>query len=186
MAEFASRGSANTALALGGTALGLGVLNGGLGNLLGGWGNCGCSENTAVNRYELGQEQTIARLQSEISLRDANIFTDQKIATTYAALNNEIKELTAKVNEMDKTLAVKCTQIEGTFAVLGERMTAQGNQFMAAISAEKSARCCGMSELVNYVNQTFYPKIVTGVTPDTTNVTAQATYNPISNCGCGC
>lgn len=57
-----------------GTALGL--LNNNGGGILGGlFGNNGCSENCMVNRYELGQEQTIAKLQSEIALRDATTYT---------------------------------------------------------------------------------------------------------------
>lgn len=53
------------------------------------------------------------------------------------------------------------------------------------IAAERAARCCGDSQIVNYVNQTFYPKLVSGVTP-TTETTAQTLYNPVTNCGCGC
>jgi hypothetical protein len=184
--EFASRGAANTGIALGGTALGLSVLGGALPNILGGWGgNCGCSENTGVNRYELGQEQTISRLQSEVALRDANIFTDQKLSTVYTSLIGEIKDLTSKVYEMDKAQAVKNAQIEGTFAVLGEKINAQRNEFMCALNREAEQRCCGLSELTTYVNATFYPKMVADVTVGTTT-TAQPTYNPISNCGCRC
>lgn len=184
MAEFAN-GRINAGLTTGIIGTTLGVLNGGLGNLLGGWNNgCGCSENTAVNRYELGQEQTISRLQSEVALRDANIFTDQKIATTYASLNSDIKDLTSKVNEIDKTLAVKNAQIEGTFAVLGERINAQRNEFMCALNREKDERCCGDNSIVTYANATFTPKSIIGNTVDATNVTTQATYNPVYNCGC--
>lgn len=72
MAEFASKGwaSLNTVLGSIGTAGTTGILN----NLLGNNNNC-CSENCMVNRYELGQEQTIAKLQSEIALRDATTYT---------------------------------------------------------------------------------------------------------------
>ena len=82
MAEFASKGVAGSGLGLGIAGTALGVLNGGLGNLLGGmgWnGNCGCSENMPVNRYELGQENTIAELRSQIALRDANTYNDKKL-----------------------------------------------------------------------------------------------------------
>ena len=53
------------------------------------------------------------------------------------------------------------------------------------IAAERAARCCGDSQIVSYVNQTFYPKLVSGVTP-TTETTQQTLYNPVTNCGCGC
>lgn len=188
MAEFmaASKGAANTGIALGATGLGVALLNGGLGGILGGIGGCNNGCNTMVNRYELGQEQTIAKLQSEVALRDSNIFTDQKIANTYATLNNDIRDLTSKVNDIDKTLAVKCAQVEGTFAVLGERVNGMQNTFMSALNRESEARCCGLNSLTNYVNATFTPKSIVGITPDTTNVTTQTTYNPIYNCGCGC
>lgn len=38
-----------------------------------------CSENTYVTRFELEQSQIIARLQTEVSLRDANTFTMQEM-----------------------------------------------------------------------------------------------------------
>ena len=98
MAEFASKGVAGSGLGLGIAGTALGVLNGGLGNILGGWNNgCGCSENMAVNRYELGQENWIAKLESEIALRDANIYNDQKMLELYKYFDGEVKRI-------DKTL----------------------------------------------------------------------------------
>lgn len=76
MAEFASKGVAGSGLGLGIAGTALGVLNGGLGNLLGGMGgNCGCSEDHWVNRYEAGQSARIAELETEVKLRDANVYT---------------------------------------------------------------------------------------------------------------
>ena len=101
MAEFASKGVAGAGLGTGIAGLTLGVLNGGLGNLLGGWNNnnCGynvaCSENMAVNRYELGQESRISKLESEIALRDANIYNDQKrYQNVYKKTKTDIKNTT--------------------------------------------------------------------------------------------
>ena len=92
MAEFASKGVAGSGLGLGIAGTALGVLNGGLGNLLGGWNNgCGCSENTAVSRYELGQESKIAKLESEIALRDANIYNDQKLLELYKYIDGKLE-----------------------------------------------------------------------------------------------
>lgn len=94
MAEFASKGVAGSGLGLGIAGTALGVLNGGLGNLLGGWNTgCGCSENMAVNRYELGQENRIAKLESEIALRDANIYNDQKMLEMYKYFDGEVKRI---------------------------------------------------------------------------------------------
>jgi hypothetical protein len=76
MAEFASKGVAGSGLGLGIAGTALGVLNGGLGNLLGGMGgNCGCNEDHWVNRYEAGQSARIAELETEVKLRDANVYT---------------------------------------------------------------------------------------------------------------
>lgn len=62
--NFASKGVAGTALGLGIGALGLNVLNGGLSGIL---GNGGCSDNVAVNRYELGLQNTITNKDMEIA-----------------------------------------------------------------------------------------------------------------------
>lgn len=97
MAEFASKGVAGSGLGLGiaGTALGL-LNNGGMfGGLFG--GNCGCSENTPVNRYELNQEQKIADLQAQISLRDANIYNDQKLLEVYKYFDGKIEGINHKL-----------------------------------------------------------------------------------------
>ena len=73
MAEFASKGVAGSGLGLGIAGTALGLMNGGFGNVLGGfgWGGNACGHNVPVSRYELGQESTIAKLQSDIALRDA-------------------------------------------------------------------------------------------------------------------
>ena len=179
MAEFVA-GRGTTALGIIGTVLGsLGVAgNNGMGLFN---GNCGCSENTAVNRYELNQEQTIAKLQSEVALRDANIYNDQKLLEVYKYFDGEIKDIRANAAAQ----AVKNAQVEGAFAVLGEKIAAQRNEFICALNRERDERCCGDNAIVNYLNATFYPKQVADVTVGTTN-TAQPTYNPLPNCGCGC
>lgn len=94
MAEFASKGVAGAGLGLGVAGTALGVLNGGLGNLLGGmgWNNNGCcSENMPVTRYELNQESKIADLQSQIALRDANTYNDQKLLEVYKYFDGKLE-----------------------------------------------------------------------------------------------
>lgn len=182
MAEFASKGVAGAGLGLGIAGTALGVLNGGLGNILGGWGwnggACGHS-GVPVSRYELGQESTIARLQSEVALRDANIYNDQKLLEVYKYVDGELKDIRA----VQAAQAVTNAKIEGTFAVLGEQIHAQRNEFMCALNRERDERCCGDNAIVTYTNATFYPKLVADVTVGTTT-TAQPTYNPLPNCGC--
>lgn len=101
MAEFASKGVAGSGLGLGIAGTALGVLNGGLGNLLGGLGNmngaCGCSEDRLVNRYELGQENTISDLRSQLALRDANTYNDQKLLEVYKYFDSKIEGVNARL-----------------------------------------------------------------------------------------
>jgi hypothetical protein len=112
MAEFASKGVAGSGLGLGIAGTALGVLNGGLGNLLGGWGSgCGCSENMAVNRYELNMTNELAAKDAKIGLLESNIYTDQKITDTYTVLNGQINALAAEVRaNKDAQTAVNMNQ----------------------------------------------------------------------------
>lgn len=116
MAEFASNAKANTGVALGAVGTGLGVLAGGLNNILGGMGyNNNCSENMVVSRYELGQESKIAKLESEIALRDANTYNDQKSLELYKYFDGEIKRIDRTLCEQavynaTQTGAIGCIQ----------------------------------------------------------------------------
>lgn len=115
MAEFASKGVAGSGLGLGIAGTALGVLNGGLGNLLNTNNNCGCSDNMNVSRYELAQENKIAKLESEIALRDANIYNDQKALELYKYFDGEIKRIDRTLCEQavynaTQTGAISCIQ----------------------------------------------------------------------------
>ena len=118
MAEFASKGVAGSGLGLGIAGTALGLLNGGLNGVLG-VNNTGCnhvcSENMHVNRYELGQEQRIAQLESQIALRDANIYSDQKLVEVYKDLSARINGLEAGLNAQavynaTNTATINCIQ----------------------------------------------------------------------------
>ena len=88
--EYGSKAVAGSGLGLGIAGTALGLLNGGLGGILGN-GNCGCSENHMVNRYELAQESRISKLESEIALRDANIYNDQKMLELYKYIDGKLE-----------------------------------------------------------------------------------------------
>ena len=77
MAEYQA-GRGTTALGIIGTVLGsLGVAgNGGFGLFNSG---AACHENTPVNRYEASQSARIAELETEVKLRDANVYTMQEM-----------------------------------------------------------------------------------------------------------
>ena len=120
MAEFASNAKGNAALTTGiiGTSLSAmnALGNGGFGNVLGGlFGNgCGCNgANAPVNRYELGLEGEIARLRTEVSLRDSNIYGDQKLLEVYKYFDGKIEGINAKLCEQavynaTQTAAMNC------------------------------------------------------------------------------
>lgn len=98
--EYASKGVGTAGLTTGIIGSALGVLNnGGLGilNGTGGNANCGCSENMAVNRYELAQEQKIADLQSQVALRDANLYQDQKMLEMYKYVDGKFAGVEAQL-----------------------------------------------------------------------------------------
>jgi hypothetical protein len=101
--NYASNGKANAALTtgiIGTSGFGLNLLNsmGGLGGLFG--NKCTCNEDHVVNRYEAAQAARIAELETEIKLRDANTYTDQKILETYKYFDGETKEIRASICEM--------------------------------------------------------------------------------------
>lgn len=175
--KYASKGVAGTALGIGIGALGLEALRGGLGGILG--NGSGCGEDRCVNRYEASLASRIADLETEVKLRDSNIYTDSKLLEVYKYFDGENKAIRAELCAQ----AVKNANIEATFAVIGEKLTATKNEFMCALNRERDERCCGDNAIVNYSNATFYPKMVADVTVGTTT-TAQSVYNPLPNCGC--
>lgn len=184
MAEFASKGVGNAGLTTGiiGTALGAlnsGVLGGG-GILGGGWNNgMVCSESQLVNRYEAGQAARIAELETEVKLRDSNIYTDQKLLEVYKYFDGELKDVRSTLCGQ----AVMNQKTADSFDMVKQDICCVKNELYTAIARERDERCCGDNAIVNYTNATFYPKMVADVTTGT-ETTAQLTYNPVGNCGC--
>ena len=193
--NFASKGVAGAGLGLGIAGTALGVMNGGLGNLLGGFGNGwggwnnGCSNGPAViaacdsdrliNRYELGQESKISELQSQIALRDANIYNDQKTLALYQYIDGQLKDIRSTLGAQ----AVHNQKTEDSFVLARQDIAAVESRLNGKITLEAERRCCADNAIVNYANATFYPKQVADVTVGTTTV-AQTLYNPIPDCGC--
>ena len=187
MAEFASKGVAGAGLGTGIAGLTLGVLNGGLGNLFNG-GMCGgtysaraCSEDHCVNRYEMGLVQENASLKSDIALRDANVYQDQKMLEMYKYIDGKLNEVHAVLSSQ----AVMNQSTKDSFQLLQERMECCKSELCGAISRERDERRCADNTIVTYTNATFYPKMVADVTVGTTT-TAQTVYNPLPVSGCGC
>lgn len=114
--NYASKGVAGSGLGLGiaGTALGL-LNNGAFGNLFGN-GNArsgNCHDEPMISRYEAGLSARIADLETEVKLRDANIYTDSKILAAYTDLSGKISNLESQicaqsVYNATNTAAINC------------------------------------------------------------------------------
>lgn len=209
--ERRSSGTAKAGLATGivGTSLGtlgvLGALGNGAGNLLGrnncaqpvmvmenpgwGWNNgfrdgCVCSEDRHVNRYELELQQKIAEKDSQIALRDANTYNDQKTLEMYKYVDGRFNNIEAELARQ----AVVNQKTEDSFLLAKQDLECCCNRLEDKICCESRERRCADNQIINYTNATFYPKQVANVTTGTTT-TAQTLYNPLpqnNNCCCDC
>lgn len=149
--------------------------NGFLGGLFGGnrqaAGN-GCNEDHLVTRYELSMENKLASKDSEIALLKANTYQDQKSLELYRYIDS-------KLNVIDSRLAAQDVRNQGVADAIRE--VSKDIDYKVALEAER--RECGDSRIVNYVNSTFSPKLVTTYAAGTASAPAD-TYNPLANCSC--
>lgn len=165
-------GSAGLAAFLG---LNAGNILGGNGILGGGWnrnGNCNCAD-VPVTRYELAMEQQLAAKDSRIALLEANTYQDQKSLELYRYIDG-------KLNDINATLAAQAV----TNTSFNSALAATDYKFTQAIALEAERRQCADCKIVNYVNSTFAPKLITDYTAGTTSAPA-AVYNPLA-CGQCC
>lgn len=202
-----SSGTAKAGLATGivGTSLGtlgvLGALGNGASNLFGvgrnvcaqpmvimdgnnGYpaGGC-CSEDHYVNRYELELQQKIAEKDSQIALRDANTYNDQKMLEMYKYVDGQFKDIRSELCRQ----AVVNQKTEDSFALVQQDINCCCKRLEDKICDERRERKCADNQIITYTNATFYPKQVANVTTGTTT-TPQVLYNPLpqdNNCCCG-
>ena len=139
-----------------------------------------CNENMPVNRYEAAMSSRISELETEVKLRDANTYTDQKDLEVYKFFAGEIKDIRADLAAQ----AVVNQKTADSFALAAADLAATKRELCGQIQLEAERRCCADNSIVTYANATFYPKLVADITAGTTT-TAQVLYNPIPNCG-GC
>ena len=150
---------------------------GGFGNNGNGWNRNGimpvpvCSDDHCVNRYELGMEQKLAAKDSEIALLKANTYNDQKTLELY-------KYVDGKFNEIQSNLAAQAVRNQA----FNDALASTDFKFTQAIALEAERRECADCKIVNYVNSTFAPKLITDYTAGTTSAPAEV-YNPLK-CGC--
>ena len=140
-------------------------------------GGC-CSEDHNVNRYEAAQAARIAELETEVKLRDANTYTDQKLLEVYKYFDGENKDIREELCRQ----RVHNQRTEDSFILARQDIAAVKAELEGQLEVE---RCCGDNSIVNYVNATFYPKMVADVTTGT-ETTAQMLYNPIPKCSPCC
>ena len=99
MAEFASKAVAGTGLGFGIAGTALDLLNGGAGGLLSSMTGAGCcSDNMAVNRYELNLNQEIASKDSRIGLLESQVYVDQKLTDVVKDYTAQISNLQSQIN----------------------------------------------------------------------------------------
>lgn len=140
--EYGSKGMTGTALGLGIGALGVELLRGGLGGILGGnaapattqtaatqtcandaliasllaaVGNGKCESDHMVTRYDAGKDAEIARLETEIKLRDANTYTDGKMLEMYQYIDGRLRGVEGQIAQQavynaTNTAALNCMQ----------------------------------------------------------------------------
>lgn len=152
------------------------VLGNGCGNGLFNWGNrnnnCNCAD-VPVTRYEMAMEQAIAAKDSEIALLKSNTYQDQKSLELYRYIDGKFSEIQANLAAQ----AVTNTSFNSALA-------ATDYKFTQAIALEAERRQCADCKIVNYVNSTFAPKLITDYTAGTTSAPANV-YNPLA-CGNCC
>lgn len=198
--ERKSSGVAKAGLATGivGTSLGtlgvLGALGNGAGALLGrqqpvvvmdngGYpaGGC-CSEDHYVNRYELELQQKIAEKDSQIALRDANTYNDQKNIEMYKYVDGRFREF----EQAFAAQAVNNQKTADDVARVQANLDCCCSRLEDKICDERRERKCNDNLIVNYANATFYSKLIANITAGT-ETTPQPTLNPIpqgNDCCC--
>ena len=145
-----------------------------LGNGLFGGRNNACNPcDTPVTRYEAAMQQEIAAKDSRIALLEANTYQDQKSLELYRYIDG-------KLNEINAALAAQAV----TNTAFNSSMQAMDYKFTQQVALEAERRECADCKIVNYVNSTFAPKLITDYGAGTTSAAAQV-YNPLA-CGQCC
>lgn len=199
--DYASRSVGNTALGLSIGALCLEFLRSGFnGNLFGFRGISG--GQTAYDYANSQNVQYLERKQCQDFIDITEKYYQGRISDM-EALHNSFYNLDAKVNtsafnlyknQRDgfDVLASRISALETKQAVadavepwrakvLDMQITGVAANSQAAVALEAERRNCADNKIVNYMNSTFYPIEVAGITVGSTS-TAKTTYNPLCSC----
>ncbi len=157
-----------------------GILGNGCGGGLFNWGNrngygCSCASpaDMPVTRYEMAMQNELAQKDSKIALLESNIYTDSKITDAY----KELRGMISNLQDFAARQAVQNQAFNDSF-----RDVQKDIDYKVQLEAER--RACADCKIVNYMNSTFAPKLITDYGAGTTSAAAQV-YNPLG-CGCGC
>lgn len=152
-------------------------------NLLGGWGFNGWGNRNGfgypspadmpVTRYEMSMQNELAAKDSKIALLESNIYTDSKITDAY----KELRSMIGNLQDFASRQSVQNQAFSDSFTDVRKDI-----DYKVQLEAER--RQCADCKIVNYVNSTFAPKLITDYGAGTTSAAAQV-YNPLG-CGCGC
>lgn len=137
-------------------------------------GNCGCSPyDMPVTRYEMAMQNELAAKDSKIALLEANTYNDQKTLEVFRYVDG-------KFAEIQSVLAGQAVRNQGFTDAFRELQ----KDIDYKVNLEAERRECADCKIVNYVNSTFAPKLITDYGAGTTTAAA-TTYNPLA-CGRGC
>lgn len=188
--DFASKGTAGTALGLGiaGTALGLlNNPNGILGGLFNGGsntGNCGCAYTCQdrLSDMEKQHQELFGVYKNQVDTSFSNYkYTRDLSDSILAKQNADAFALYQGYTNATAGLQKQIDELKTQNAVLAATRPLQDKIIFDAIALEAERRSCSDNKIVNYLNSNFYPISVADVTTGTTT-TQRLLSNPL--CGC--
>ena len=164
--DYASKGVANTGLALGATALGLELLRGGGGNVL---------SNILGTPKEDAQHSEFFSLYKGYTDGDSAIIAKHN-ADAFALYKGQ--------RDSDDYLQKQIDELKSKMAVQETNSFWQLKNVNDAIALEAERRACNDGKIVNYVNTTFAPKYIADFTIGS-GTTQQTLFNPLCTPNCG-
>ena len=188
--DFASKGTAGTALGLGiaGTALGLlnnpngilsGLFNGGSNT-----GNCGCAYTCQdrLSDMEKQHNELFGLYKNQVDTSFSNYKYSRDLSDSILAKQNaDAFALFQGYTNATAGLQKQIDELKTQNAVLAATRPLQDKIIFDAIALEAERRSCSDNKIVNYLNSNFYPISVADVTTGTTT-TQRLLSNPL--CGC--
>lgn len=147
------------------------------------------SDRSSLNAelFGLYKSQTDADFGLYKSTRDGfDALSAKQTADAFALYKNQrdgYDVLAKRISDLETKQAVNDAVDPWRSKVLDMQIQGVAAAANAGIALEAERRCCADGKIVTYVNGTFYPIEVAGLTV-TTDTTAKPIYNPLCNCSC--